>query len=265
MAGCWGLTEVTVMHVAKSVGERSLGLWLSVFGLLMILPLAIASGPPPSWRDLPIVLLPGVLGGVGSYVYWIALRVGKLSIVSPTVAASGGIGSVLAIVLLGERLSLTTSLAVLAIMVGLVLASVAHGGETTGAGWAVVASILLGAYFLALAAAAEQIGSMWAIASFRVVVAAALAPHGWTTDRLRPPVGIVRWVVLAAFLDTVGFIALTAALSLGPVAVVTVVASQFSTVAVVFGATVFHERLRAHQWAGVLLVIGATAALASTG
>ena len=71
-------------------------------------------------------------------------------------------------------------------------------------------------------------------------------------------------VLRAAAIETVGFAApFTTALDLGPVAVVAVIAAQFSTVAVVLGAVVLHERLHRHQWVGVAMMIGSTTLLAA--
>ena len=52
------------------------------------------------------------------------------------------------------------------------------------------------------------------------------------------------------------------AFGLERVAIVSVIMAQFATVAVLLAATVLHERLRAHQWVGVGVVILATSVLA---
>ena len=64
-------------------------------------------------------------------------------------------------------------------------------------------------------------------------------------------------------LETMGLLAFTAALDRGPVAIVSVIMAQFSTVAVVLAALLLHERLRRQQWVGVALVIAATTLLAA--
>jgi uncharacterized membrane protein len=62
----------------------------------------------------------------------------------------------------------------------------------------------------------------------------------------------------------VGFVAFTVALTIGPVAVVSVIMGQFSTVAVVLATVVLRERLVRHQWVGVALMLTATAVLGAT-
>ncbi len=68
----------------------------------------------------------------------------------------------------------------------------------------------------------------------------------------------LRLLGAATLLETVGFVALTSALDIGPVAVASVVMAQFSTVAVLLAALVLHERLLRHQWIGVAMMIAAT-------
>jgi uncharacterized membrane protein len=84
--------------------------------------------------------------------------------------------------------------------------------------------------------------------------------------RMSPRVGAqgLRRTFTAATLETVGFLAFTVALTLGPVAIVSVIMAQFSTVAVVLATVVLRERLVPHQWVGVALMLAATAVLGAT-
>ncbi len=59
----------------------------------------------PRVADLPVAVAPALVGLAGTFLYYLALRRGQLSIVSPTVATSGGIGALMAVVFLGERFS----------------------------------------------------------------------------------------------------------------------------------------------------------------
>lgn len=128
--------------------------------------------------------------------------------------------------------------------------------------WAVLAAILLGLYTVTLAASAARIGPVWSVASYRLTGIAVLAPIAFATH---VPIAMgrpqVRLVVAAAVLETVGFVAFTSALDIGPVAVVSVIMAQFSTVAVVLAAVVLRERLLRHQWIGVAMMIASTTLL----
>jgi inner membrane transporter RhtA len=259
----WGIMEVLLLRVAKQAGAFTVALWLSVLGGLLALPIAIVSGPLDDRGQLVLALVPGLLGVGATFLYLVALRVGKLTVVSPTVATSGGVGAVLAVVFLDERFQAVVALAVMASVVGVVLASASGRGGVTGAGWAVPAALLFGAYTTTLAVSAERVGPMWAVLGYRAATLLVLVPAGVVMGglRLSLPREVRAPVVAAALLETTGFAAFSVALGLGPVAIVSVVMAQFTTVAVVLAAVVLRERLRPHQWAGVAIVIGSVVAL----
>jgi drug/metabolite transporter (DMT)-like permease len=259
----WGVMEVLLLRVAKQAGAFTVALWLSVIGGLLALPIAVVSGPPDDRGQLALALVPGLLGVGATFLYLVALRVGKLTVVSPTVATSGGVGAVLAVVFLDERFQVVVALAVVASVVGVVLASASRREGVTGAGWAVPAALLFGAYTTTLAVSAERVGPMWAVLGYRAATLLVLVPAGVVMGglRLSLPREVRAPIVAAALLETTGFAAFSVALGLGPVAIVSVVMAQFTTVAVVLAAVVLRERLRPHQWAGVAIVIGSVVAL----
>jgi inner membrane transporter RhtA len=259
----WGVMEVLLLRLAKSVGAFTVAVWLAVLGGAMALPIALASAPAPEMSDLAISLGPGILGLGATFLYLVALRVGQLTVVSPTVATSGGVGALLAVVFLNERFELAVALAVIASVVGVVMASASGRGRVTGVGWAIPAAVLFGAYTTALAVSAERIGPMWAVLGYRVTTLLILIPIGLSIPGLRfsLPREVRTTVVAAAVLEAVGFAAFSIALDLGPVAIVSVIMAQFTTVAVILAAVVLTERLRSHQWAGVAIVIGSIVAL----
>lgn len=261
----WGVLEVLLLRSAKDIGALRLGFWLMVLGCVLIVPVALAAEPIPDVRQLPVAVIPALVGLAGSALYLVALRDGKLALVSPTVSTSGGIGAVIAILVLGERLGPFTVAALCAAVVGVVLAALRPRSEGSGGmTWAVIAAVLFGAYTVALSVSAQAVGPIWAVAAYRitgiVVLGGILA-----AARISPKVGraAMRVLVWAVMLETVGFIAFTVALTLGPVAIVSVIMGQFSTVAILFATLLLRERLLGLQWVGVVLMLSATAFLAA--
>lgn len=259
----WGIMEVLLLRTAKQVGAFTVALWLSTLGGVLAVPIAIASGPVPEASELAWALVPGLLGLGATFLYLVALRVGQLTVVSPTVATSGGIGALLAVLFLDERFRVVVALAVVASVLGVVMASASGRGRVTGAGWAVPAALLFGAYTTALAVSAERVGPLWAVLGYRIATLLVLVPIGLAMPGLRLSLAkdVRALVVVATLLETAGFAAFSVALDLGPVAVVSVIMAQFTTVAVVLAAVVLNEKLRSHQWAGVAIVIGSLVAL----
>jgi drug/metabolite transporter (DMT)-like permease len=261
----WGVAELFMLRGARQLKPLGLARWLMVFGTVMILPVALLTGPVPSADDLPYAVTPALFALGGTLAYFRALSTGQLTIVSPTVATSGGFAALVAIIFLGERFSLLGMVGLALGVVGVVVATyVRGGGRAEGVSWAVLGALLLGVYTVALAASSERIGPVWSVAAYRLTGLALLwaaAPFSKAPLWLgRADVGLV---LRAAAIETVGFAAFTTALDLGPVAIVAVVAAQFSSVAVVLGAVVLHERLHRHQWVGVAMMIASTTVLAA--
>jgi drug/metabolite transporter (DMT)-like permease len=261
----WGTTELLMIRAAKVLPILFLARWLMVVGAVMIVPIALATDPVPSLRDLPYALAPALFAIGGTSAYFLALRAGQLSIVSPTVATSGGVAAVMAILVLGERFPPLGLLGIALAVAGVVLATFVRGGGTAqGIGWALLAAVLLAIYTVTLAGSTARIGPLWSVAMYRITGALILFPIGLIfEDHLPMSAPALGRVFRAALIETVGFITFTTALDLGPVAIVAVITAQFSTVAVVLAGVVLHERLRVHQWLGVGMMIASTTILAA--
>ncbi len=262
----WGFGELVYLRITKALGGYTASLWTSIFGLVLIMPVAIASGFPRSGATEFALAMGGALVGVaGALLYALALQHGQLSIVSPVVSAAAGVSAVLAVVILGEHLRTPTAIAVVGAIVGVALTAwVARGGGHGRATLlAVLAALGLGSYNLLLADSADAIGPIWAIVAFRVASVAVLVPLARGRGQLRLAHAGRRWLVLSCVLETIGFCTLAIALARGPVAVVAVVASQYPVIAVTGAAVLLRERLRTRQWVGVALVLASVAVLSA--
>lgn len=260
----WGFGELVYLRITKALGGYTASLWTSIFGLVLIIPVAIASGFPRSGpTDFALAMGGALVGVAGALLYALALQYGQLSIVSPVVSAAAGVSAVLAVLILGEHLRTPTAIAVVGAIIGVALTAwVARGG---GHGRATVLAMLaalgLGIYNLLLAESADAIGPIWAIVAFRIVSVVVLIPVARARGQLRLAHAGRRWLALSCVLETIGFCTLAIALSRGPVAIVAVVASQYPVIAVTGAAILLRERLRTRQWIGVALVLASVAVL----
>lgn len=262
----WGFGELVYLRITKALGGYTASLWTSIFGFVLIVPVALASGVPSGGAGDVALAFGGALVGVaGALLYALALQYGQLSIVSPVVSAAAGVSAVLAVLILGEHLRTPTAIAVVGAIVGVALTAwVARGGgHGLATVLAVAAALGLGSYNLLLASSADAIGPIWAIVAFRVASIAALVPIAHARGQLRLAHSARRWLALSSVLETIGFCTLAVALSRGPVAIVAVVASQYPVIAVTGAALLLRERLRTRQWVGVGLVLASVAVLSS--
>jgi drug/metabolite transporter (DMT)-like permease len=133
---------------------------------------------------------------------------------------------------------------------------------TAGAGWALASSALFGVTMLLLAAATAL--HPVAIAAYgRLGTMAVLVPVALMVSGLRLPRPLAKRAAAAGCFDAGAFVALATAITIGPVAVASVLASLGGLVAAVLGFVVLRERLSAVQYAGVGLTCVAVAFLAA--
>lgn len=262
----WGFGELVYLRITKAIGGYTASLWTSIFGLVLIIPVAIASGEPRSGAaDFALAFGGALVGVLGALLYALALQYGQLSIVSPVVSSAAGVSAVLAVVILGEHLSTLSAIAVGGAVVGVVLTAwVASGGSHgLATGLAVLSALGLGTYNLLLSGSADAIGPIWAIVVFRVASVLVLTPLAYKRGQLLLVHAERRWLGLSCVLETIGFCTLAIALARGPVAIVAVVASQYPVIAVTGAAYLLREKLRARQWVGVGLVLVSVAVLSA--
>ena len=254
------------------------------------------------WRAAGIAVASGLAEAAGLACLLRGLVTGRLSLVTPLASLSGGLVSLI-MVLGGETLSTAALVGLPLAVAGGLLASIervpkdevfgpdptpaetvgtapqdgadppASAGPaatrrarrtraTAGAGWALASSALFGVTMLLLAWATAL--QPVAIAAYgRLGTMAVLVPVTLMLAGLRLPRALAKRSAVAGCFDAGAFVALATAISVGPVAVASVLASLGGLVAAVLGYVFLRERLSAVQYAGVGITCIAVALLAA--
>jgi drug/metabolite transporter (DMT)-like permease len=237
-------------------------------GLVVMVAVASATG---SWGAAPDYLtwavLASVAGAAGLALYYLALAIGTMGIVSP-IAALGAVVPVLVGVSDGERPTALQALGIAVALAGVVLAS---GPEVHGdAGWRPVALAAGAAGLLGLALVAIARGSQSSVimtmTAMRIVtvtlISLALLAVG---SRLRRPSGAVRthlWAFGAVgILDVGANLAFGAATTRGLLSLVSVFGSLYPVATILLARWLDGERLRGVQSVGVGLALVGVAAI----
>ena len=126
-----------------------------------------------------------------------------------------------------------------------------------GVGWAILAAVGFGVMFWFLGFhVVPLVGdavSVWVMRLTALVSLAVVALPARQSIRL--PHGGVWWMLAAVgFMDTAAFVANNAGLHIGPVSVVSVLASLYGAVTVLLAWIFLRERLERSQWLGIVLI-----------
>ena len=293
----YALHDFLMVKVVRAAPVWTALTWSMGVGLLILLPLALLIDGPPSgaaeWRAVGFATASGVCEAAGLACLLRGLVTGNLSIVTPLASLAGGFVAVITVAM-GETLTPLAMIGLPLAVAGGLMASVekapkeevfgldepvgtpADGRDasqgaavparrtraTAGAGWALLSSALF-AVVVFLLAEATALHPVALAAYGRLGTMVVLVPVALLLAGLRLPRPLARRSAVAGVFDAAAFVALAVAISLGPVAVASVVVSQGGTMAALLGLTFLRERLSRVQYVGVACTCVAVALLAT--
>lgn len=212
---------------------------------------------------IAIGTLGGVVGALGLVALFVAMRRGRIGLVSPITAVGAAAIPVIWGVLFGDR---PQPLQLAGIGIGMV-AMAALGYEPgdegatepqpflgAGVALAVLAGVLFGAYFICFHAAGSA--GVWCAATARICSAAILA--SWlllSREGLALPRGALRPAVASGLADCAGGILYLLASGAGLLSIVSVLASLYPAVTVILAMIFLGERLRRVQSVGAAAAV----------
>jgi drug/metabolite transporter (DMT)-like permease len=249
------LAAVTL--VSQATGFAGLLIWLA------------ASGFHVDGRALGFGLLAGLGGGAGLALFYRALAVGTMSIVSP-VAACGALVPFALALAGGERPSTLVLAGAVAALGGAVLASADEhraddAGRRKGVLLAVAAAFALGLFIYFLGRGGQQGETLSALVGARVGSLGLLAVWAASTRAsVRLDRGAVAGVALLGALDVSANALFVLASARGYLSIVSVLGSLYPIVTVLAAYALLGERINALQRAGVALALAGVAVVASS-
>jgi uncharacterized membrane protein len=235
--------------------------------ILGLAPLAIAmllAGPSaPKTADFAWGAVAGLAGGIALALFFKALTLGRMSVISPIASATGAAVAVLIGVAFGERPApiVLAGFMLAVVSIGLVAQgrSGPEGSTERGVLTAIGCGIALGAWYTFLKPTSIAAG-LWPLAMARAVSLPLLLLGTHTTGRsLRLPRSVMAIALPSGVLDIAANVFYLIAVRQGMLSVVATLASLNPVVTVALAWSVLHERLRAPQYLGLALGIAAMA------
>ena len=270
-ATAWGLADILVTSYARRAGFLRALLVIQCFGLFFLAALAAGLGdlPTPTGSQWVLFAAMGPVAIVAYAGFYRALELGPIAIVSPIASASGALVVLLAVLVLGETVTLGQASAC-ALVVGFVaLASAepaaARVESKSGIRLALLTTVAFAGYLLGLARLAEELGwlvPILATRAFAVALVVVLAVG--SRDRPRGPLGTAGVIGCAAAgaLDAVGYLAFNRGAELGEVAITGAASAAYPLIPIAWGVIALHERAAPRQFLGAAGVLAGMVLLA---
>lgn len=267
---CWGLADFYAALASRRVGALRVVLASHVVAMIVLASLMVGLDgfAPLTWRDILPFVGVGALGWLSYLTLYAALAIGPVAVVSPIVSGSAAVAVLLAVVILGERLSLPATAAISITILGVALASAdvrqiwSGALKRSGAGGfvlALCAMVLFGAFVFSLAYYEKAFGWLAPIFLGRGFALLFLLAHAAAARQLAFPErtpALLSMVGFIALVDTGGFVLFSLGAGAGDTAVVAAASSPYSLVSIAMGVIILAERPTSVQWIGVALVIG---------
>jgi drug/metabolite transporter (DMT)-like permease len=219
--------------------------------------------------DVLYGVLAGVCAGSGLALFYHALAIGRMGVVSPITAVLASAVPVLASLAWGEHLRWTQwiGIAVALVAVVLISASFEEGTRreiaTEGVREAIVAGILIGGFILFLSRASSGSGLALLLparaASALVILALAIALRG----SIVPSRAMLPLILLGGVLDMTANAFFVLSARAGPVAVASVLTGLYPASTVFLAWLIMRERLQRIQRWGVVLALAGVALIAA--
>ena len=285
---CWGSTDVAAAFSGRRLGSLRVAALVQLSSLAAVLVVCVvrSSGLPAKPEDTLAALINGVVAAGAYIAFFTALRIGPVSVVSPVVAAYGGLTVVLAVLIRGETLTPLQALGAAIGTIGVILTGlISDGGwrQTRIVGRGVVFSLIAMACFailtIGLAGPIRSAGWLPVMLGSRAANAATvwlvlglvLAMRAPATAPLLAPAADRRAVglrvaiavgLIGGLLDIVGFVAFAIGLEQAPTWIVGLASSFGPVVTVLVAVVLWGERLRANQWLGLAGIAAGLVAVA---
>jgi drug/metabolite transporter (DMT)-like permease len=275
-AVCWGSTDVTAALAGRRLGSLRVAAIVQAISLLAVLVLALSRGGgiPARPEDTVASVINGVVASVAYLSFFTALRIGPVSVVSPVVAAYGGLTVILAVLIRGETLAPLQAIGAAFATGGVVLTGLVsdrgwRGTRLVGRGvvFALVAMTCFAILTVGLAGPIRSAGwlpvllvsrsanaaTIWLILALVIVTRPGWAESLTRTDtrpgaRLSSAFGAA---LAGGMLDIAGFVAFAVGLEQAPTWIVGLASSFGPVVTVIVAVALWGERLRPMQWVGL--------------
>jgi drug/metabolite transporter (DMT)-like permease len=274
---CWGIGDFLIQRSTRKVGDFETLFVITAFGALVLFPFVYGKLPALFVDDervaLTLLLLASLVIFVAALFEFEALRRGKIAVVEPIWSLEIPTAGLLALFLLGERLTFPQVALIVSLVVGLFLVSFRgkvfshrHFFER-GVSLALIAAITMGAADFLMGWGGRLTDSLlmnfFASAVLALISGLYLVIRGKFGQMLHDLVRHRRLLFPMAIADNVAWVAFVFAMTAAPIGIAVALSESYIIITVILGLAVNRERLEFHQKVGLAAAVAAAVALAA--
>lgn len=260
----WGVADVCVTYYSRRIGFLRALLVIHGLSLIPLAALGIALGAPEgaSWTVWAAAAALGPVAVVAYTGFYRALELGPIAIVSPIVSAFGAVVVLLALLVLGERLTALQALGCALVLGFMMLAATERAASQrlggAGIGLSLIACLGFGVYLFLQGQLADELGWLFPILVSRVVAVAIIAALVAARPKPEPmrlrAAGILGCAATGA-LEASAYLFFNRGSEIGEVAITGAATSAYPILPIIVGLLVLRERMAWHQVVGVAGVL----------
>ncbi len=261
----WGTADFLGGVMSRKYRPLAVYGWAQVFGCVALVIYALASG---AWRDdlgyLPWAIATGFVGLVAMVLFYTALSLGPMGIVSPLVAVSVVIPLAYGLIE-GESPAPVQLLGIALAILGILLASGPELGEARSARPLLLAGLSTLAFgaFVIFLDLGSQTSPVMTVTASRVVIVVVMAVVALT---VRSTGGIrgrdLAIVGAVGILESFSNVLFAVATTLGMLATTSVLGSLYPVATAILAAIFLRERLKRIQYVGVVAAMAGVVLIA---
>jgi uncharacterized membrane protein len=232
-------------------------------GSLLYLGAALAYDPVfPSIELVSLALLSGLVSGIVLCAYYVALSLGKASLVAPIFSCLTVVAVVLSLLILHETLTFDQLLLIASVFLGILLVAferndASDSSQRLSVILAFAAAILGGSNLIVQKWIADSGHFLMGFFLTRISMTAIITPPAMRGQESISIMTSRRWLKLAllGLIDVSSFFLWYVGLRVGQVSIVTPIATSSPAVTVVLAHIFLNERVRTHQQIGIVAII----------
>jgi drug/metabolite transporter (DMT)-like permease len=261
----WGFGDFLIQKNTRKIGDWETLFAITLFGTIVLLPFCYRQvwAIINNLEDGGLVLLIGsIILLFAAVVDFKALRIGKLAIVEPIWSFEIPVTSILAYIILSERVSGIELVLIILLLIFLVLVAFRENKFSKkyllekGVILAFLGAILMGAanFFMGWGArVTDPITVNFVTDTFIMIIAlVVLVLRGKTKKTIKDIKNNLVTLLPMSIADKVAWVAFTFSMVLAPIAISTALSQSYIIVAVILGMAINKEKLHKHQKVGMV-------------